>query len=171
MYHKDKRSFFEKLTGTINVDEDDFMEEEVSQPHEQPHAIHHQAPGFEPIEEDGNWEDEETLDDGELTVDVYQTDNEVVIQAMIAGVDPRDVEIAITRDMVTIKGKRVAPTNIADDAYFHKELYWGSFSRKILLPEEVDSDMSEAVEKHGLLMLKLPKIDKKKVANVKVKSA
>lgn len=170
MYHKDKRSFFEKLTGTINVDEDDFLEDENTIEPARPKAIHHQA---HPIEEEPeeHWEDDDTVEEGELTVDVYQTDSDVVIQAMIAGVNPQDIDISITRDMVTIKGKRVAPSDIADDAYFHKELYWGSFSRRILLPEEVDSDLSEAVEKHGLLMLKLPKIDKKKVANVKVKSA
>lgn len=168
MYHKDKRSFFEKLTGTINVDEEDFIEIEEEQDKTQ--AIHHPSPILK-SENQENWEDDEQSDDGELTVDVYQTDNEVVIQAMIAGVNPQDVDISITRDMVVIKGKRIAPSDIADDAYFHKELYWGTFSRKILLPEEVDSDLSEAVEKHGLLMLKLPKIDRKKVANVKIKSA
>jgi HSP20 family protein len=169
MYHKDKRSFFEKLTGTVNIDEDDFLEEEQEQ---EQHAIHHGAPGPQQVETEGNWEDDdEGAEDGELTVDVYHTDDEIIIQAMIAGVNPKDIDIQITREMVTIRGKRVAPSDIADDSYYHKELYWGSFSRRILLPEEVEAEESEAIEKHGLLMLKLPKIDKKKTANVKVKSA
>lgn len=108
--------------------------------------------------------------EGQLTVDVYQTPTDIVIQTMVAGVRPEDLSIAITRDMITVRGKREETKSINDDNYFIRELYWGSFSRTILLPEEVDIDGAEAMEKHGLLIIKLPKIDKQKQANLKIKS-
>jgi HSP20 family protein len=88
---------------------------------------------------------------------------------MIAGVRPEDLDISITRDMVTIKGKREEERSAHDDDYFMRELYWGSFSRTITLPVEIDVDESEAIEKHGLLILKLPKLDKKRQSKLKVK--
>ena len=114
--------------------------------------------------------EEEEEEDGELSVDVYQTQNEIIIEAMLAGVKPEDLQISITRDMVTIKGRRDGNTQISDDDYFYRELYWGSFSRSILLPHEIEIESVEAVEKHGLLIVRLPKVDKARQAKVKVKS-
>jgi HSP20 family protein len=88
---------------------------------------------------------------------------------MVAGVKPDDLDISITRDMITIKGKRETEREILDEDYFHRELYWGSFSRTIMLPAEIEVEEAEAVEKHGLLILKLPKIDKHKQTRLKVK--
>ena len=88
---------------------------------------------------------------------------------MLAGVKPEDLQISITRDMVTIKGRRDGNTQISEDDYFYRELYWGSFSRSILLPHEIEIESVEAVEKHGLLIIRLPKIDKARQAKVKVK--
>ena len=89
---------------------------------------------------------------------------------MIAGVLPDNLSIIVTRDMITIRGKREENRAINNENYFVQELYWGSFSRIISLPEEVDPEESEATEKHGLLTIKLPKIDKEKKKSVKVKS-
>jgi len=89
---------------------------------------------------------------------------------MVAGVRPEDLQITISRDMITIKGKREENRTITDDNYFLQELYWGSFSRTILLPEEIDPEEAEAIEKHGLLVIKLPKIDKEKKTSLKIKS-
>ena len=107
---------------------------------------------------------------GELAVDVYQTSTEVVIKTMVSGVKPEDLEIAITREMVTIKGRRELGREVSNDDYFQQELYWGAFSRTILLPVEIDVEESEAMEKHGLLTVRLPKIDMKKTQSLKVKS-
>lgn len=115
-------------------------------------------------------EDEETEQEGELTVDVYQTADTVVIKAMIAGVRPEDLDISITRDLVTIRGKREEERTITEEDFIMKELYWGSFSRAIALPVEIDVDEAEAIEKHGLLILKLPKLDKKKKSKLKVRT-
>lgn len=147
-----KRSFFERLTGAVSVEEYDN--------------------DLVPVEtETGekSWLEEDS-GEGQLTVDVYQTNNEIVIRTMVAGVRPEDLDIAITRDMVTIKGKRESERTISNEDYFHKELYWGSFSRTILLPAEVDVEEAEATEKHGLLMIRLPKINKDKQAKLRVKT-
>ncbi|MFA7216962.1 MAG: Hsp20/alpha crystallin family protein [Candidatus Paceibacterota bacterium] len=153
---KDNRSFFEKLTGTVRMDNnEEFLEEEPKTPTRG--RIQNESP---------LWTEEE---EGELTVDVYQTPSDVVIKSMVAGVRPEDLDISITRDMVTIKGKRETEKNIQDDDYFHQELYWGSFSRTIMLPAEIDVEESEAIEKHGLLIINLPKIDKNRQTRLKVK--
>ncbi|MDQ5893140.1 MAG: hypothetical protein QG640_151 [Patescibacteria group bacterium] len=151
---KEKKSFFERLTGTVRMDEGRDLETKDSD---------------ESSRNVVAWMDEEEKD-GELTVDVYQTSDMIVIKAMIAGVRPEDLDIAITRDMVTIKGSREEEKIARDDDYFIRELYWGSFSRSISLPEEIDVDESEAIEKHGLLILKLPKLDKKRQSKLKVKT-
>jgi HSP20 family protein len=79
------------------------------------------------------------------------------------------LDIAITRDMVTIKGKRVEQKDVQEDNYVYQELYWGAFARTIVLPAEVDVDMAEASEKHGLLTIRLPKLNKDRQTKLKVK--
>lgn len=150
---KDNRSFFEKLTGGMKMDEHEIEEEESSLVSKAPQGV---------------WPPEEP-EEGQLTVDVYQTPTEIIIKSMVAGVKPEDLDVAITRDMVTIKGKRETERTINDEDYYHRELYWGSFSRTIMLPAEVEVEECEAIEKHGLLILKLPKIDKNKQTRLKVK--
>jgi HSP20 family protein len=108
--------------------------------------------------------------EGELSVDVYQTPTHIVIKAMIAGVRPEDLDVSITRDMVTIRGKREQHTEGSTGEFFFQELYWGSFSRTIVLPQEVEIEEAEAIEKHGLLVIRLPKMDKSRQAKLKVRS-
>ena len=107
---------------------------------------------------------------GELAVDVYQTPDAIVIKALIAGVHPGTIDISLSREMLTISGTRADEREVEEDNYFQRELYWGSFSRTILLPEEVDVDLAEASERHGILMIRLPKINKKKQTKLKVRS-
>lgn len=153
---KDNRSFFEKLTGSMRMDETPEEDLEVKAT-----AGKAKASG-EP------WFDEQD-EEGELTIDLYQTPGEIVIKSMVAGVKPEDLDISITRDMVTIKGKRETERFVKEEDYYHQELYWGSFSRTIMLPAEIDVEESEAIEKHGLLIIKMPKLDKNKQTRLKVK--
>lgn len=170
-----KRSFLEKLTGGIRMrtdedlfeDDDPTVEEEESPKESRTLSV--KKVGKKLDKKDwGEEEEEET--DGQLTVDVYQTPTDIVVQTMVAGVRPEDLAISITRDMITLRGRREETKSINDENYFIRELYWGTFSRTILLPEEVDIDGAEAMEKHGLLIIKLPKIDKQKQTNLRVKS-
>ena len=117
------------------------------------------------------WIDEDTDKEAELTVDVYQTPDMIVVKSMIAGVRPEDLDVSITRDSVTVRGKREEERVAEDGDYFTRELYWGSFSRTVTLPEEIDVDAAEAIEKHGLLILKMPKLDKKRQSKLKVRTA
>ena len=114
--------------------------------------------------------DEEEAGVGELSVDVYETPKEIIIEAMIAGVKPEDLHIATTHNTITISGKREANTHIKPDDYIVQELYWGQFSRTVELPNDIAVDDAEAVEKHGLLIVRLPKIDKDRNVKVRVKS-
>lgn len=95
-------------------------------------------------------------EDGHLTVDVFRSGNNIVVQSTIAGTDPNDIDISITKDMVTIKGHRGMEEKIKSSDYYHRELYWGSFSRSIILPVDIDPDSSKASIKNGVLTIKLP---------------
>jgi HSP20 family protein len=154
-----KRSFFERLTGSISMD-DDFEDTKKKVP---------VVSGNKKGAGAQNWIEEEA-EEAELAVDLYQTPNEIIIQTMVAGVRPEDLEISVTRDMATISGKREESRTIDDENYFAKELYWGRFSRTISLPQEVEPEEVDATERHGLLTIKLQKIDKEKKNNVKVRS-
>ena len=105
-----------------------------------------------------------------MSVDVYQTPTDIVIQTMVAGVKPEDLEISIARDVASIRGEREESRVIDEDNYFTKELYWGKFSRTISLPAEVEPEEVEATERHGLLTIKIKKVDKEKKNSIKVKS-
>ncbi|MBU2635091.1 Hsp20/alpha crystallin family protein [Patescibacteria group bacterium] len=118
-----------------------------------------------PIEQKDDWLDSE----GELTVDVYQTDKEIVIQSAIAGVKPEDLDISIEKDMVIIKGKREKQFEEKEKNYFYQECYWGRFSRKIILPAEVNSSKISASMKNGILCIRIPKIEAKKKTKISVK--
>ncbi len=152
-----KPSFLERLTGSANEDDFDDAEREQTEVGDARGDAWNE-PSAEPEE------------DGELPVDMYHTPEKIVIRALIAGVSPDDLDIAITRDMVTIKGHREEDRESPDEDYYHHELYWGSFSRTILLPEEVIIDEAEAKEKHGMLTIVLPKLDKQRSARLKVRS-
>lgn len=156
---KEKRSFFERITGSISVNDD----EELTPAPEMKEDGHYVAPI-----KTNDWPEEEP--EGELSVDVYQTDSEIILQSMIAGVKPENLTISITREMITLQGKRERPSDATTDDYFLRELYWGSFSRKVLLPAEVEPTECEAFEKNGLLTIRMPKIDKEKTQKIKVRS-
>lgn len=104
--------------------------------------------------------------DGELVVDVYELDGYVIIKSAIAGVRPEDLDISIENDTVSIKGNRKEVSTESHRNYFHQECYWGSFSREIILPTEVDGGKTEASMKNGILTIKVPKIEhqKKKIS-------
>ncbi|MCX6731477.1 MAG: Hsp20/alpha crystallin family protein [Candidatus Parcubacteria bacterium] len=146
---KDKRSFFEKLTGTHKENEEE-------------QSIDAGKSFMEEVEQEN--------EEGQLTIDVYQSPSEIIIQAIVAGVKPEDLDVSITQEMVTLRGKREDSRRIERENFFYQELYWGSFSRSILLPQEIDPDESEAILKNGLLTIKLPKLDKERVQKVKIKS-
>ncbi len=125
------------------------------------------------LEEDQNpteeWMNEEEFE-GQLAVDVYQTKDTIVIKAPIAGVKPEDIDVAISEDVVTIRGDRKESTTIAKDSYYVQECFWGSFSRSVILPTSTVADKAEAGLNNGVLTIEIPKVvPEDKVKKIKVK--
>lgn len=108
---------------------------------------------------------------GELVVDVYETGSEFVVLAAIAGVQIKDIDISLEKDMMIIKGNRQDPHTTADKKYFYQECYWGPFSRKVVLPENVDVENAAAEMDKGVLTIKIPKNEKPASGKLGVKSA
>lgn len=168
-----KPSFFERLAGNLRFDDTDeeieLKEHEVKK--DDKRSSHTERRDV-PINKDAEHSVVPTVPEevGELPVDVYETPNEIIIQTLIAGVMPEHLSIDITRDVVKISGKREESKGIPNDAYHIRELYWGAFERVVNLPEEVEIDAAEAIERHGMLIIKMPKVDKRRRAHLKIKS-
>ncbi len=151
---KKKPSLFERLTGSMRAsdpDEEDFLDDDI-------------------LDDEGEVTDipADESTSGELSVDVYETPNTIVIKAITAGVKKEGLDITISRREVVIEGSREDRTPGNTEDYIYQELYWGSFSRAIELPEEVEPEEAQAHELHGLLTIILPKIDKNKQTKVRV---
>jgi HSP20 family protein len=113
-------------------------------------------------------EDEVEAYEGQLAIDVYQTEDEVVVKTPIAGVRAEDLDISVTDDVLTIKGERKQDEKIEDDSYLVQECYWGSFSRSYILPVAVDAENASASIKDGVLQVKIPKEAKAKTRVIQV---
>jgi len=107
--------------------------------------------------------------EGQLTIDVYQTEDEIVVESTIAGVDPDDIEIDATSDSVTVRGERQKSMDVINADYFYQECFWGRFSRSVILPQEVDPDKAYSNLKNGVLTIHLPKINKDRARKISVK--
>lgn len=159
-----KRSFFERLSGSVPLDEYDAFEEDAPQttaPRKQMAIADDSRNVLSRVEEDSS--------EGQLPVDVYQTANEIVIRAFVAGVRADELNVSISRDMVVVEGARDERDNVPDGDYFTRELFWGSFARTVLLPQEIDVDTATASAKDGLLTIVLPKLDKTRQTKLRVK--
>jgi len=186
-------SFFEKIAGISNEEGNDEVPQtkipqkvekkskkyeekpkkeslnmpRIKKPKDQTEEIELSEEGNEPVKEK-SWLEEADAEEGQLTIDVYQTDQDIIIKSTIAGVKPEDIDISINNDMVTIRGKRSKDEQISTENYYYQELYWGTFSRSVILPVEVDPDKTKASIKNGILTIKLPKSEKTKVKKINV---
>jgi len=161
-----KRSFFDRLAGSVPAGDDyDAFDDEAPASQRVPIGTTPATSKPSPVPR-GNDDQQE----GQLPVDVYQTANEIIIRAFVAGVRPEELNVSISRDMVVIEGSRESRDQVAPSDYFTEELFWGSFSRTILLPQEVDVDSSTANAKDGLLTVILPKHDKARQTKLRVKA-
>lgn len=195
---KEKKSFLEKLTGARRMDEDMglgsapqsmqvqadeqeyYMEMNTQntqniqtahsgqsgQSQQTPHELEAQPAVRRQHEE--NWEDSSDAD-GQLTIDMYQTESDVVIKSTIAGVKPEDLDVSINNDMITIKGDRHNEEEVDEENFYYQECYWGSFSRSVVLPVDVLPEKIEASLKNGILTIRLPKADTNKVKKIQVR--
>lgn len=178
---QEPRSFFERLTGARVLSTTDTDTEEDSLPVHQGDEV-----GFEDREVDEalaepesesekDFADEELASseeeqEGQLTVDVFQDDESIILQSTVAGVSPDDLDVSITNDMVTIRGERRRQYDIDAEDYFYQECYWGTFSRSVILPVEIDADRAEAKIKNGILTIRIPKANAAVTRKLRVKA-
>ena len=120
-----------------------------------------------------NEEENEWLSDaeGSLAVDVYQTKDNVIIKAPIAGVSPDDIDVEVAEDVVTLRGERKDCKETDRQEYYVQECYWGSFSRSVILPSATIAEKAVASLKDGILTITIPKVIEEKVKKIKVKPA
>ena len=160
-----KPSFFERLSGSASQNASlDAFDEELPPARPTP-TIEKSKPRATPAP----LNDDFSGGEGQLPVDVHQTGSDIIIRAFVAGVRPDELNISISRDMVEIEGARMEREQVAGSDYFTRELFWGSFSRTIMLPQEVDVEAASASAKDGLLTIILPKLDKARQTKLRVK--
>jgi Molecular chaperone (small heat shock protein) len=179
------KSFFERLTGArmlgrsgsqqrIQHDDDEEKEFRVSPSTAEVEDVADEVE----VDQEESFSDEvptsaggsEVEQEGQLTVDVFQDDANIIVQSTIAGVSPEDLDVSITNDMVTIRGERRRMYSVDPDDYFYQECYWGTFSRSIVLPVEIDADRAEAKIKNGILTIRIPKANTAVTRKLKVTS-
>lgn len=120
-----------------------------------------------PAETGEDWLEEDDVE-GQLAVDVYQTKDNVVIKAPIAGVNADNIDISVTEDVVTIRGERKEETEVDREHYYVQECYWGAFSRSVILPTSTVAEKAVAALKDGVLTITIPKVQQEKVKKIKV---
>jgi len=107
-------------------------------------------------------------EEGELAIDLYETENELVLKSAIGGVKAENLDISITNDMITITGERQLEEKEEIKKIYYQECFWGRFSRAVILPKEVKSDLATAVIKNGILTIRLPKVEDNKKQGIKI---
>jgi HSP20 family protein len=162
----DKNSTINLRQGPEEEYEDEYLEE-VEKNDEIYPAEEAENEAEESEEEDKAWLEAE--EEGQLSIDVYQTPEAIVVKSTIAGVKPEDIDISINNDMLTIRGRREMIDEVKDEDYLFRECYWGSFSRSIILPVEIEPERIEAFLENGVLTVVLPKAKVSKQISIKVK--
>lgn len=183
---QEPRSFFERLTGAKVLRGPEENQDQEILIHDAAEDVSDNSPiaEFTPrdvetvitepeldVEEDYGEELAEDEQEGQLTVDVFQDDANIIIQSTVAGVSPDDLDVSITNDMVTIRGARKRQYDVKSEDYFYQECYWGAFSRSVILPIEIDADNAEAKMKNGILTIRIPKAITAVTKKLKVKDA
>lgn len=165
-----KPSFFQRLSGSVPLESDyDAFDDEAPPPSKNILAAARKPVPVSASAQSPVARIDEESSEGQLPVDVFQTANEIVIRAFVAGVRADELNVSISRDMVVVEGARDERDSVPDSDYFTRELFWGSFSRTVLLPQEIDVDTSTATAKDGLLSIVLPKLDKTRQTKLRVK--
>lgn len=172
---KEKRSFLNRFSGSHETEQHIMTDQQpISMPvYADEEETHMQIDNYhneQPLHNDWSQEDAPSDDaEGQLTIDVYQTDTEIVIKSTIAGVKPEDLDVSISNDMITIKGERKNEEIVDDNGYYYRECYWGTFSRSVVLPMDVLADKIDATLKNGILTIRLPKADITKTKKIQVR--
>lgn len=176
--NNEDEKFFENLAGAKTEADGEYNEASDVQAHDDEVKIELAKAATAPAtlrpkmirtkeEKEDLWADGEP--EGQLTVDVYQTANDIIVESAIAGVSPDDIDVNVTTDSISIRGARKREKTVRDEDYLYQECYWGKFGRSIILPQEVDPEGAEVKFKNGILTVVLPKTNKKKIHKLKVR--
>lgn len=106
---------------------------------------------------------------GELAMDIWEDGGFIVIRAPVAGVKPEDLDLSITDETISIKGRRKTEHQGKEEKFLLQECFWGAFERTYVLPVAVDNEKAKAVLKNGLLTITIPKLHKTKTKVIEVK--
>ena len=101
-------------------------------------------------------------------VDIFENENDIVLKAELAGVDPKDVEVRVEDSTLYLKGERKFEKQVKDENYHRVERSYGSFARSFSLPNSINAEKVKAEYKDGLLMLTLPKREEAKPKTIKI---
>jgi HSP20 family protein len=104
------------------------------------------------------------------SIDVYATDDALVIKAELPGVSKDDVSIDVHQNRLTLRGQRKHETEVKDEHYHRVERSYGSFQRSFTLPATVDAEKAEASFKDGVLELRLPRLESAKPRQIAIQS-
>jgi HSP20 family protein len=176
------KKILKKLSGfdkNKSIDLRDEAEEELYEEEEAEEELYEEEEAEEDMEDEDEddgldedekkWLEDNEYEEGQLSIDVYQTPDNIIVKSTIAGVKPEDIDISINNDMLTIRGKREMHEEIREKDYLFRECYWGSFSRSIILPVEIEADKIDAFLENGVLTVTLPKARHAKQISIKVK--
>ena len=119
------------------------------------------------VSNDESWEDEEPMP-GQLAVDVYETQDRLVVKARTAGVNKSDLDVSISDGILTISGTLSSGDDTEATQWHMQECYWGEFSRTLALPVSVKEDEVEAVLKDGVLTIKFNKIRQEAAKKIQI---
>ena len=103
-----------------------------------------------------------------LAVDVYETDEEVVVKTALPGIDLDDIDVSIARNTLTIKAETKAEAEVEEDRYLCRERRFGAYARSLTLPVAVEAEEAEASYENGVLTLRLPKVEEAKPKTIEV---
>lgn len=116
---------------------------------------------------DDSWEDEEPMP-GQLAVDVYETQDKLVVKARTAGVNKSDLDVSISDGILTISGTLSSGDDAEALQWHMQECYWGEFSRTLALPVQVKEDEVEAVLKDGVLTIGFTKVKQEQARKIEI---
>lgn len=152
---KEKKSFFEKIISDPSASKSGAeIEKEVNVSQGQEVEIKNKTP--------------KNIEEGQLSVDVYETDSSINVVSIIGGIKEEDVNISVDNNVLTITGTREKDEEQENRNYFVTECFWGSFSRSIILPAEVDVERVKATMKNGILKVDLPKLSGRRSKKIKI---
>tara|TARA_B100002049_G_C15981642_1_gene333284 strand:- start:224 stop:697 length:474 start_codon:yes stop_codon:yes gene_type:complete len=115
---------------------------------------------------DDSWEEDGVV--GQLAVDVYETDERLVVKARTAGVNKSDLDVSISDGILTISGTLSSGDDSAASQWHIQECYWGEFSRTLALPVAVKEDEVEAVLKDGVLAISFTKVKQEQARKIEI---